>query len=48
MHGGVPVGIRAFSRDFIQALYLTKDMDKLTRQLNAGLEDIGTDDSWLG
>lgn len=38
MHGGAPVGIRHFSGDFIQAFYFIKDMDKLTRQLNAGLE----------
>ena len=41
MHGGAPVGIRHFSGDFIQAFYFTKDTDKLTRQLNAGLEAIG-------
>ena len=43
MHGGAPVGIRHFSGDFIQAFYFTKDTDKLTRQLNAGLEAIGTE-----
>lgn len=48
MHGGAPVGIRHFLATSYKALYFTKDMDKLTRQLNAGLEAIGTDDSGLG
>ena len=43
MHGGAPVGIRHFLATFIRAFYITKDMDKLTRQLNAGLEAIGTE-----
>ena len=45
MHGGAPVGIRHFLATFIQAFYFTKDTDKLKRQLNAGLETIGTGDS---
>ena len=47
MHCGAPVGIRHFLAIFIRAFYITKDMDKLTRQLNAGLEAIGTDGSGL-
>ena len=43
MHGGAPAGIRHFLATFIQAFYFTKDTDKLKRQLNAGLETIGTE-----
>jgi hypothetical protein len=38
MHGGAPVGIRHFLATSCRRLLYIKDMDKLTGQLNAGLE----------